>query len=248
MANKDIAKKVVDRIEEMINQGQPLPWVKPWGKDSTTITVVDGYKTVTVPASAWNRKGVQYKGANTYLPAGEYITFAQAQKEGGKVRKGAKGWPVVFWKFFEKETGNVNPDGTKEKETIPMLKYYTVFNIKDVEGLEQKHHPAPTTYTVPITHTEKVKTTGRDSLNQTAEDVIADYISRAGNGFKVIRDQAGDRAFYSPAMDYVQVPTRGQFPEMTEFYSTLFHELAHSTGPKTRLNRFTGKAANAAFG
>ena len=77
---------------------------------------------------------------------------------------------------------------------------------------------------------------------------MADYIDRAGNGFHVDRDEVSDRAFYSPGFDYVSVPTAAQFDRVTEFYSTLFHELGHSTGHKTRLDRFSGKAGSAAFG
>lgn len=245
MNNKQVAQKVVDRIVEMIEAGESLPWVKPWNRKVNTVTIVDGIKTITVYPTAWNRKGVMYKGANTYLPAGEYITFKQAQAEGGSVKKGAKGWPVVYWNFIEKE---VVEDGQKKKEVIPILKYYTVFRVEDCEGIEQKHFPSPTTMEIPITHDEVVEDENGNDLNATAEAIITDYINRAGNGFKVNRDRVSDRAFYSPMQDYVTVPMRGQFAAETEFYSTLFHELGHSTGHSTRLNRFTGKAACAAFG
>ena len=246
MNNRQVAQKVVDRIVEMIEAGESLPWVKPWNRKVNTVTVVDGIKTITVYPTAWNRKGIMYKGANTYLPAGEYITFNQCKAEGGNVRKGAKGWPVVYWNFLEKEA--VQPDGSMKKEVIPILKYYTVFKVEDCEGIKQKHFPEPTTMEIPITHEEVVEDENGNDLNATAEAIIADYINRAGNGFKVNRNGISDRAFYSPMQDFVTVPMRGQFAAMTEFYSTLFHELGHSTGHGTRLNRFTGKAACAAFG
>lgn len=246
MANKnaEMAQKVVDRICDMINDGKPLPWVQPWGKNKNTVTVVDGYKEITIYPTAWNRKGTLYKGSNSWLPAGEYITFEQCRKEGGKVKKGAESWPVVYWNFVTKE----EEDGTgkKVKKTYPMLRLYRVFAIEDTT-LEQKNHPEPQVIKVPITH-EEVVGDADASLNSDAEAVIADYISRAGNGFKVIRDGVSKRAFYSPSQDYVQVPCREQFVEQSEFYSTMFHELGHSTGHACRLNRFTGKAAHAAFG
>ena len=246
MNNRQVAQKVVDRIVEMIESGSPLPWVKPWNRKVNTVTIVDGIKTITVYPTAWNRKGIMYKGANTYLPAGEYITFNQCKAEGGNVRKGAKGWPVVYWNFLEKEA--VQPDGSMKKEVIPILKYYTGFRVEDCEGIKQKHFPSPTTMEIPITHDEVVEDENGNDINATAEAIIADYINRAGNGFKVNRDGISDRAFYSPMQDFVTVPMRGQFAAMTEFYSTLFHELGHSTGHSTRLNRFTGKAACASFG
>lgn len=245
MNNKEIAKKVVDRICEMIAEGRPLPWVQPWNREADKVRVVDGYKEITLTPTAWNRQGKPYKGANTYLPKGEYITFNQAQKEGGKVRRGAKGFPVVYWNF--KHITETDPDtGEQVQKTLPILKYYTVFRVEDVEGITQKHNPKPEVVRVPLYHYEP---TNPDSdLNDTAEQVVADYIARAGNGFEVKRDKDSDRAYYSPMSDYVRVPRREQFTILNEFYSTLFHELAHSTGHKTRLNRFTGKAAYATFG
>lgn len=121
-----------------------------------------------------------------------------------------------------------------------------MFNVNDCEGIEQKHHPEPQTITIPITHEQP--TEGNADLNQTAETIIADYIGRAGNGFHVDRDDVSNRAYYSPSGDYVNVPCLAQYTDGAEYYSTLFHELAHSTGHSSRLNRFTGSAAHAAFG
>lgn len=245
MNNKEVAQKVVDRIVAMINEGKPLPWVQPWGRKPNTVTIIDGWKTVTVQPTAWNRRGIAYKGANMYLPAGEYITFKQCADEGGRVRKGATGWPVVYWNFCKKTVEDPET-GEQKEEVIPILKYYIVFSVNDCEGIKQKHFPKPTTYSVPVTHEEVVDNAG--DLNETAEAVIADYISRAGNGFSVFCDKPSNSAYYSPAGDFVRVPMRKQFESGSEYYSTLFHELGHSTGHETRLNRFKGEAKNAAFG
>lgn len=244
MTNKEVAQKVVDRIAELIASGASLPWVKPWGRSPAKVRVVDGWKVVTLPPTAWSRSGKLYKGANTYLPVGEYITFNQCKAEGGKLRKGAKGFPVVYWNFTKKT--ELDPDsGEMVEKVIPFLKYYTVFRIEDCEGLEQKHHPKPEEYMMPIVHYEP--TTKNSDLNDEAEQVIADYIGRSG-GLELYRDDPSDRAFYRPSTDEVTVPMREQFENLGEFYSTLFHELGHSTGHRTRLNRFTGKAAYASFG
>jgi len=248
MNNKEVAQKVVDRILDLIKNDGFLPWVKPWNRKPNTVEVVDGYKTVTVYPSAWNRRGIEYKGVNAYLPAGEYITFNQCKAEGGTVKKGAKGFPVVYWNFYEKTHHN-DETGEDEEVKIPVLKYYTVFRVEDCDGIKQKHHPAPRVVSVPITHTEIVEGGDENSTtNETAEAVISDYVLRAGNGFHIDRDTVSDRAFYSPSADYVSVPMRSQFKAESEFYSTLFHELGHSTGHSSRLNRFTGAAKNAAFG
>lgn len=245
MNNKEVAKKVVDRICELIKENGSLPWVKPWSRRANSVEVVDGYKTVTLSPVAWNRRGVQYSGANVYLPVGEYITFSQCKAEGGSVKKGAKGFPVVYWNFFKKTIHN-DETGKDEVKVIPFLKYYTVFRVEDCDGIKPKHQPKPRTFTVPITHLETVD--GNDSTNATAEAVVDDYISRAGNGFCVKREAITDRAFYSPALDYVSVPHRSQYKSESEFYSTLFHELGHSTGHESRLNRFGGESKIAAWG
>lgn len=246
MTNRETAQKIVDRIVELINEGRPLPWVRPWGSQPHKVEIVDGVKIITLPATAVNRQGKRYNGANVYLPAGEYITFHQCKKEGGSVKKGAKGWPVVFWKFLQKETTDPTT-GEVTKETIPMLKYYVVFNVEDCDGIKPKHTPAPVTVEVPITHTEDA-TGDTDELNDTAEQIIADYVNRAGNGFHILKDEVSTRAYYSPALDYVQVPMRAQFNDMPEYYSTLFHELGHSTGHSSRLNRFEIGSKSASFG
>ena len=247
MKNQEVAKKVVDRIVTMIESGKPLPWVKPWNTSRNTVTIVDGVKTITIQPNAWNRQGKQYRGVNRYLPQGEYITFSQAKAEGGSVKKGALGYPVVYWNFYRK-TETDETTGEETEVVIPILKYYTVFRVEDVDGIEQKHHPEPITVEIPITHTEVVSIDGERDLNADAEQIVADYIKRAGNGFHVERDRVTDRAFYSPSGDYVSVPMREQYSNVGEYYSTLFHELGHSTGHASRLNRFAGSAACAAFG
>lgn len=271
--SKDAAQKVVDRIIGLIEQGKPLPWVKPWGRKPATVTVIDGWKTITMESAAWSRDGKEYRGTNTYLPRGEYIGFGTALKEHAAPNKGSKSYPVVYWNYIKKTKHN-EETGEDEEVIIPVLKYWNVFNVNDCHKtytagydkdgkpiekplldengkqvpLTAKHDLPPHVWSFPITHEEEVEDADTSGLNDTAEAVIADYISRAGNGFRVVRDKVSDEAFYSPALDYVNVPCREQFIEMTEFYSTMFHELGHSTGHSTRLNRFTGKAGSAAFG
>ena len=145
---------------------------------------------------------------------GEYLTFKQCQQEGGKVKKGEKASMVVFWKFIECED-----EETGEKKEVPYLRYYSVFHIEQCEGVTAKHQ---------ITLTE---TAGSD---ETANEIIYDYLSRSG---VTLKHEDGDRAYYQPATDTVVIPRHKQFAETAELYSTIFHELAHSTGHESRLNR-----------
>ena len=145
---------------------------------------------------------------------GEYATFKQIQQAGGYVRKGQKASMVVFWKWIEQED-----EETGEKKEIPFLRYYSVFHIDQCEGLKAKHFP-----TLPQTA----------NADQKAEAIICDYLKTSG--VKLNHEQ-GDRAFYRPSDDSITLPLLAQFKETAEYYSTAFHELIHSTGHASRLNR-----------
>ena len=149
---------------------------------------------------------------------GEYLTFKQCQEAGGKVKKGEKSSMVVFWKWIEQED-----EETHEKKEVPFLRYYNVFHIDQCEGISAK-------YTTEVTFPD-----GADTL-AAAQDIIYDYLSR--EGVKLLHEE-GDRAFYRPSTDEVVLPIRKQFMSTAEYYSTVFHELTHSPGHRSRLNRLT---------
>jgi len=145
---------------------------------------------------------------------GEYATFKQIQQAGGYVKKGQKASMVVFWKWIEQED-----EETGEKKEIPFLRYYNVFHIDQCEGLMRKHSkPLPQTA----------------NADQKAEAIICDYLR--ASGVKLNHEQ-GDKAFYRPSDDSITLPLLAQFRETAEYYSTAFHELIHSTGHMSRLNR-----------
>lgn len=252
MNNQEIAQKIVDRMLEEINKGGQLPWTKPWG-NRAGVEVVDGYTEIRVKPRYWNRSGKPYNGCNPLLlsfsgKTGEFITFNQCKAEGGHIKKGAKSSMIIYWTQIVKETDELDENGEKIKKTIPLLKTYTVFNVKeDCEGIEPKHQPEDQVIRIANTHFEPLGNSGEDKTIPEAEAVISGYMARA-TGLTLKRDGYSDEAFYSPTFDSVTVPHIAQFNAVAEFYSTLFHELGHSTGHSTRLNRFTGKAACAAFG
>ena len=208
--SKNIYEMVTARIIEQLEQGI-IPWRKPW----------------TGTAGAWSRStGKPYSLLNQWLmPQGEYATFNQIKKEGGKVKKGAKGYHVVFFKPTVIETEDKN--GEKVKKTVPLLKYYTVFNISEqVEGLEVKHSKETVErHHEPLAELEEIKT---------------DYLKRSGVEFYNLEQ---DKAYYSPVDDSIVLPLVEQFDSIEEYYSTAFHEMAHSTGHSTRLNRLNKLAA-----
>lgn len=157
---------------------------------------------------------------------GEYATFKQWNELGGKIKKGEHPEIVVFWKMLETE--EQNDDGKVVKKTIPMLRYINVYHISQIDGVE------------PI----GVEMVGHKPIEE-AEKIIADYDNREAITMK---DVIGDKAFYAPLRDYLQVPVKEQYTDINEYYSTKFHEMIHSTGHKSRLNRFAENTAIAPFG
>lgn len=147
---------------------------------------------------------------------GEYATFKQWSDLGGKIRKGEKSEVVVFWKIqpFEEE----NENGEKVIKQIPLLRHYNVFHISQVDGVEPK---------------EQLKISDLEPIEE-AEKIKTDYMNR--EHLKIF-EKVTNKAFYTPTFDYIEVPCKEQYQNIEEFYSTLFHEMIHSTGHKSRLNR-----------
>lgn len=145
------------------------------------------------------------------LSGGEFATFKQIKEAGGKVNKGAKGERVAFYKKYSKTEIN---EETGEEQIInhKVLKAYTVFSIADTD-LEQKH--------------DKKQPVHKWDAIEKAEEIAADYCKR--NGVKV--EHGSNRAYQQDSIfgKKVVMPRKEQFDKPEEYYSTLFHELTHST-------------------
>lgn len=204
MQNK-IYEMVTEQIIKKLEAGI-IPWRKPWDFSNAPASTHCAVSWVT---------GKPYTGINNLLlPPGEYATFKQIQAAGGKVRKNAKGLPVIFWKQVE-----VN-DEEEGKKLVPMLRYYVVFDIiTQVEGLRPKY----------AERKAEVNNIGRI---EKCEEIVKHMPQRPA-----IIAKHGDRAYYNPAYDIVVVPTMEQYKTKEEYYSTLFHELVHATGHESRLAR-----------
>lgn len=147
---------------------------------------------------------------------GEYASFKQWKDLGGHIRKGEKSEIVVFWKMYPiKEKQDY---GTEIIKTIPLLKYINVFHISQVDGVE----PLKQKVTHDIEPIEK------------AEKILNDYWNRENITIEHVK---GDKAFYSPMFDKIQLPLFEQFKQSEEYYSTAFHESVHSTMKTSRCNR-----------
>lgn len=220
----DIFAAVTDRIIAELESGI-IPWNRPWS----------GVSEGAIRRS----NGKPYSLINQLLlgKPGEYLTFKQCKDEGGKVKKGAKSKMVVFWKVLHREkkdaSGNVIRDenGLPVDDPIPMLRYYNVFHIDDCDGIQPKY----TAEHLPATA----------SSVERAEEIIAEYSSRAK---LTIEHSKQNRAFYSPSRHLVSLPLMEQFEDTAGYYETAFHELTHSTGHESLLNRFSENDGAAAFG
>lgn len=205
MAKENIYEIVTNKVIEKLEAGI-IPWRKPW---------------INGGAVSWKTQKA-YRGINAMLlEEGEYATFNQIKEAGGKVKKGAKSEIVVFWKWIEKEDKE-----SGEKENIPFLKYYRVFEINtQCEGLESKRSG---------------ESFDHDPIEK-CEEIVKGYINSPTYSFEA------KGAWYKRGMDHINVPPMKDFPKLEEYYSTFFHEMIHSTGHKSRLNR-DGITAIASFG
>ena len=200
---KSVYEMVTERIIEQLEQGV-IPWEKPW---------------TGIRSGAYNRISKKsYSLLNQMLlkHKGEYATFKQWQDLGGHVRKGEKSEIVVFWKIqpIEEE----KEDGTKEVKQIPLLRYFNVFHISQVDGVE------------PLS---------KDALNEIepiekAESILHSYWTKENI---TVEHVAGDKAYYSPSLDMIHLPLFEQFISANEYYSTAFHESIHSTMKESRCDR-----------
>ena len=170
--------------------------------------------------------GKQYSVLNTILlggQSGEFITYKGCMLAGGHVRKGEKARMVVFWRPYEKvdeETGEI----TKHF----YLKHYSVFHLSQCENIEPRWA---------VSVTKPMSDLQPDAI---AEAVIKDYTTRSGVRFT---PTMSDRAYYRPSTDEIVIPQLSQYKQLSEYYSTAFHEMVHSTGHQSRLNRISDVAA-----
>jgi antirestriction protein ArdC len=214
-----IYQTVTDRILSSLKAGV-IPWEKPWKSRRFT--------GGPFPRNFYT--GKPYRGINVLLLwSSEYsspfwLTFKQAQALKGSVRKGEHGTPIVFYKRLS-EHAKKDEDPTGEDERVPfVLCHYTVFNVEQCDGL-----------TLPeISQPAIAPEVDEDEL---CESIVTGWKSCPA---LYLNGPAEYRAYYRPSTDSVHMPARSRFVDAPHYYSTLFHELVHSTGHASRLNRTFG--------
>lgn len=193
--NNKVYEMVTNKIIEKLENGT-VPWKKPF-KNSKAVN--------------WFTQK-PYRGINQILlDGGEYATFNQIKKAGGKVKKGEKSHIVVFWKMLD-----IEDEETGEEKTIPLLKYYRVFKVgEQTEGIEVKNELEEFEHE-PVEEAQKIKDNYFNAPT---------FSSQSGG------------AWYKPFTDHINVPPKEEFENINQYYSTLFHEMVHSTGHDERLQR-----------
>ena len=199
----DVYSMVTERIIEQLEKGH-IPWKKPWAN------CLEGTfnRVSRKPYSVLNQMLLSH--------AGEYATYKQWQDIGGNVRKREKAEVVVFWKL--QDTQERDESGEIKIRKVPLLRYYNVFHISQVENV------------LPLKRTENYKT----SPIERAEKALRDYVDR--EHITMITGES-DRAYYRPLDDSIILPSITQFREAEEYYSTAFHECGHSTLKRERCDR-----------
>ena len=210
---EEITSKIIAELE-----AGRLPWVQPWGSSAVAAPLA-------MPKNA--ATGRQYSGINVLILWGavvargfscqSWLTFRQALSLGGNVRKGERGTTVVYADRFvpDDERKRARETGD-EAQAIPFLKRFTVFSTDQCEGLPEDIVTAP----VPV-----------------LEGLILPEVEALLRASKADLRLGGDKAFYAPALDYIQVPRPEAYFEPINWHRTALHELGHWSGHATRLER-----------
>lgn len=207
---RDVYQEITDRIIAHLEAGQLPPWRQPIQRAGGD------------PFPKNLATGKSYRGVNIWMlgltawamgyESQHWLTFNQAKALGGQVRKGEKGSLVTFWKQYEK-----TDKATDEKTVLPVLRHYVVFNVEQIDGVA-----APDIL--------QVDPADFSPLAE-ADKILAGYAGAPPIEHK------GSRAAYLPKADKIVIAQPARFESPEAYYTTLFHELTHSTGHSSRLGR-----------
>ena len=194
-----VTAKIIDSLESGV-----APWQKPWN--------------CAPPMNLISQR--EYRGINVFLLGSQgygsryWLSYNQAAKLGGNIRKGAKSSLVTFWRIGEEKTLR-KADGTERTTKPILLRYYSIFNLEQTEGIADK---------LGLTFSERVPNI------EACERIVAEMPNAPAR-------QQSDKAWYRPSNDTVGMPAKTAFNSAESHYATLFHELTHSTGHASRIGR-----------
>lgn len=216
---RDLYQEVTDKIVAAIEAGT-APWQRPWNKVASAGMPMNGASSR--PYNGVNALLLMMTAQAEHYSDPRWFTFKQANELGAQVKKGSRSTPVYFFKMLDTRDGEEvgskaggKSDEAKQARQIPFLTEYRVFHASQVEGIE------------PIVQPER-QWSPIEVMQQMVERLKPDI--RYG----------GDRAFFAPGRDFIQMPPQGAFPSAEAFAGTLTHEIAHWSGGESRLNRKFG--------
>jgi antirestriction protein ArdC len=209
--------EITDKIIAELEAGR-VPWVQPWGTAAAKAPLA-------MPQNASTRR--QYSGVNVLILWGSmiehgftgqsWLTFRQSLSLGGHVRKGERGTTVVYAdRFIPNDEKKRAAESGEEPQAIPFLKRFTVFNTDQCDALP-----------------DEIVTIAPPPPPGVIEPEVEALIKSTGIDFRI----GGNRAFYIPSEDYVQVPPPAAYFEPINWHRTALHELGHASGHRSRLNR-----------
>lgn len=211
--HKDVYQIINEKIIKALESGT-VPWRKPWRDTAGGL-----------PRNLVTKR--QYRGINLLLLLLEnneqnlFLTAKQAKDIGAKVKEGERGRIVTYWKPLEKQDGDLDTaESLNSEKGKYILRYYIVYNISQCEGIPEKMIEPP----VGI---------GSFTPIQVCDEIVAGMQNCPEIRFKE------QKAYYDPLRDFINMPKKKSFATEPSYYSTLFHELVHSTGHFSRLKRST---------
>jgi len=216
---RDVHQEITDSILKVLERGA-MPWRKDW-RGSTAAAM-------TIPRNLATQK--PYRGVNVLLlwsaaqehgyETNLWATYRQAASLGGHVRKGEQGTMVVFYKSVSRRRDEDDPLDKDDDQHRPfwLVRHYWLFNVQQCEGI-------PIPEQAPVTEPRPVV------------EGVEQFIKACGADVRY----GGDRAFYRPQPDYIQLPPPEAFNSTESFYATLLHEHIHWSGHPARLNRNFGE-------
>lgn len=201
---------IADKIIESLESNN-IPWKKPW--------------TSLSPKNLHSMK--EYRGINHILLSMVptkypfFLTFKQAKDLGGNVLKGSKSVPVFFYSSIGKidtsSEENLEKSELNAKKSFWFMKQYSVFTLEQIDGIDFSQHIDPVIDFKPV---------------MAAENLVNAFLQN-----QLLSIKPAQKAAYSPSLDYIVMPDKGQFHSVDAYYSTIFHEMIHSTGHEKRLKR-----------